>query len=137
MIQYRQTNHVDVNTFNIPFCLCTYWQGRSPQSGRSGIGRTTFPTLIFKNYQLHLIVGLRLFCHVIYLVSVSLVRLLFDMATASFPDISSVSHQPTNITFPKRSFGKKVVARFKRHGLERGNGFTTMSLTIKHSVSIA
>ena len=49
----------------------------------------------------------------IYLVSVSLVRLLLDMATASFPDISSVPHQPTSITFPKRSFGKKVVARLR------------------------
>ena len=63
------------------------------------------------------------------------------MATASFPDISSAPHQPTSFTFPKRSFGKKVVAlynyaRFKRHGLARGNGFTTMRLTIKHSVSI-
>ena len=55
---------------------------------------------------------LTLFCPVqySYLVPVSLVRLLFDMATASFPDIYSVPHQPTNITFPKRSFGKKVVA---------------------------
>ena len=41
---------------------------------------------------------------------VSLVCLLFDIATASFPDISSVPHQPTSITFLKQSFGKKVVA---------------------------
>ena len=32
------------------------------------------------------------------------------MATASFPDISSAPHQPTSFAFPKRSFGKKVVA---------------------------
>ena len=25
MIQYRWTNHVDVDTINIPFCLCTLY----------------------------------------------------------------------------------------------------------------
>ena len=88
-----------------------YRQGRSPQSGRSGIGRTTFSTLIFKKLSVAFDCGFDIVLpRAIYLVPVSLVRLLFDMATASFPDICSVPHQPTSITFPKRSFGKKVVA---------------------------
>ena len=81
-------------------------QGRSPRSGRSGIGRTTFHLYKLKLDELHTFdCGFELNCTCKPVVNRRGPRI--NMATANFP---SAPHQPARLSFPKRSFGKKAVA---------------------------